>query len=312
MGAAVVRITAIPGSARVGSVNRALVDAVAALAPAGVVVDVWDHLGTLPSFAPDLDGDEPPAPVAALRARLAAADAVVIATPEYAFGMPGALKNALDWLVSSGELHRKPVAALSASPSADGGIRALAWLRQTLAAMDAIVPPAATFAVPFARDRLADGALSDRLRGMLAVLRAPAVGEAIRPFQPRDRDAVAALWDDVFRDDPPRNAPDVVIARKTAVQPELFLVATQDGAVVGTVLAGFDGVRGWKYHLAVDPARRRRGIASRLMAEAERGLTALGCPKINLQVRATNTGVVAFYERIGFRVEERVSMGKET
>jgi chromate reductase, NAD(P)H dehydrogenase (quinone) len=307
-----VRVVAIAGSIRGGSATRMLVDAIASLAPADVTVDVWDGLGTLPPFSPDDDGDEPPAAVAAFRARLRAADAVILCTPEYAFGMPGVLKNALDWLVSSGELNRRPVAALAASPSAEGGVRALGWLRQTLSAMDAIVSPAATFTVPFVRQRLADGAADDRLRGVFVALRAPATGETIRPFAPNDRDGVVALWTDVFADDPPRNAPPGLIDRKVTVQPELFLVALQDGRVVGTVLGGYDGVRGWIHHLAVEPGARRAGVASRLMAQVERGLAALGCPKINLQVRATNAAVIAFYERLGYVAEDRLSMGKET
>ena len=125
-----------------------------------MTVDVAEVLAELPIFVPD----RPPGPaVTALRARLAAADAVVICTPEYAYGMPGALKNALDWLVGSGELYRRPVAALSASPSERGGDRALASLRQTLQALGAVVPEAATFAVPFARQVTRGATLPDAL-----------------------------------------------------------------------------------------------------------------------------------------------------
>lgn len=131
-----------------------------------------------------------------------------------------------------------------------------------------------------------------------------------RPFAPPDHDAVVALWSEVFAGDPPRNAPPVMIRRKLAVQPELFLVATRDGQVIGTVMAGYDGVRGWIHHLAVHPSARRTGVASRLMAHAERALGALGCPKVNLQVRADNVAVTALYRRLGYRIEERVSMGK--
>jgi ribosomal protein S18 acetylase RimI-like enzyme len=80
--------------------------------------------------------------------------------------------------------------------------------------------------------------------------------------------------------------------------------------VAGTVLAGFDGVRGWIHHLAVLPAHRRRGVATQLMRAAERGLANLGCPKINLQVRAGNAGVIAFYRALGYQVEDRASLGK--
>ncbi|HEX2671484.1 MAG TPA: GNAT family N-acetyltransferase, partial [Polyangiaceae bacterium] len=87
-------------------------------------------------------------------------------------------------------------------------------------------------------------------------------------------------------------------------------VATADSTLVGAVMAGFDGVRGWLYHLAVLSAWRRRGIATRLVRHAEASLTALGCPKVNLQVRATNSQVIAFYQSLGYLVEERVSMGR--
>ncbi len=132
----------------------------------------------------------------------------------------------------------------------------------------------------------------------------------IRSYAERDRAGVVALWQEVFADDPPWNAPEAVIRRKLTVQPELFLVAELEGKVVGTVLAGFDGVRGWIHHLAVIPSLRRRRIATRLMREAEPCLAKLGCSKINLQVRPANAAAVAFYRRLGYAVEERVSMGK--
>jgi ribosomal protein S18 acetylase RimI-like enzyme len=133
---------------------------------------------------------------------------------------------------------------------------------------------------------------------------------SIRSFSDADRAAVVALWSRVFPDDPAWNAPEAMIQRKLTVQRELFLVGVVGGEVIATVLAGFDGVRGWIHHLAVAPEHRRRGIARRLMAAAEAGLAALGCPKVNLQVRASNAGVVAFYRALGYAIEERVSMGK--
>lgn len=132
----------------------------------------------------------------------------------------------------------------------------------------------------------------------------------IRPYASTDYAQVVALWSDVFRDDPPWNEPAAMIRRKLTVQPELFLVAHIDGRVVGTVLAGFDGVRGWVHHLAVHGSHRRQGIAGSLMIAAEKGLEASGCPKINLQVRASNSAVTAFYRSLGYEVEERVSLGK--
>lgn len=132
----------------------------------------------------------------------------------------------------------------------------------------------------------------------------------IRPFQDTDEAGVIAVWEEVFPDDPPWNAPLQMIRQKRTVQPELFLVAHLGPYIVGTVLAGFDGVRGWIHHLAVLPSIRRQGVATRLMQAAESGLAKLGCPKVNLQVRATNTSVIAFYHSLGYEIEERVSLGK--
>jgi ribosomal protein S18 acetylase RimI-like enzyme len=132
----------------------------------------------------------------------------------------------------------------------------------------------------------------------------------IRTYEERDGAAVAALWREVFADAPAHNVPEDDIRRKLAVQQELFFVAEEGGEVVGTALAGYDGHRGWVYYVAVEPSRRRRGVGAALMARVEEGLRALGCPKLNLQVRSSNRQAVAFYERLGYAVEERVSMGK--
>ena len=132
----------------------------------------------------------------------------------------------------------------------------------------------------------------------------------VRTYQDSDHDAVVALWTAVFPNDPPWNEPNQFIRRKRDVQPDLFWVAEDGDELVGTVVAGYDGVRGWIYHLAVDPSKRGRGAARLLMATAEHSLEELGCPKINLQVRANNTGVVDFYKALGYVAEERVQMGK--
>jgi ribosomal protein S18 acetylase RimI-like enzyme len=141
-------------------------------------------------------------------------------------------------------------------------------------------------------------------------LRAADLAIKVRPFVLAERDQVERLWSRVFPDDPPYNAPGVMVDTKLRVQPELFLVALANDDLVGAVMAGFDGVRGWLYHLAVSPEHRRRGVATALVRAAETRLSALGCPKVNLQVRATNQEVIAFYRRLGYSVEERVSMGR--
>lgn len=132
----------------------------------------------------------------------------------------------------------------------------------------------------------------------------------VRPFREEDQEGVVGLWREVFPDAPPRNDPGRDIARKLEVQPDLFLVAVADGQIAGTVMAGFDGHRGWVHLVAVDPRYRRRGVGSAMMQRAEALLDELGCPKLNLQVRPTTPEVVGFYESLGFQVEERISMGK--
>ncbi|HSJ78526.1 MAG TPA: GNAT family acetyltransferase [Erythrobacter sp.] len=132
----------------------------------------------------------------------------------------------------------------------------------------------------------------------------------IAPYTAQHFTGVEALWEEVFPGDPPWNRAAVAIPEKLAVQPELFLVAEQDGAVVGTAMGGYDGHRGWLYTIAVKPDRQGRGIGSLLLGEAERRLQAMGCGKVNLQIRAGNEAVAAFYRRHGYDVEQRVSMGK--
>jgi chromate reductase, NAD(P)H dehydrogenase (quinone) len=127
------RLLAITGSLRTTSSNAALVRAVSRLAAPGVVVDVYADLAMLPHFSPDLDVEPLPEPVAALRAAIGSVDGLVIATPEYAHGMPGSLKNALDWLVSAPEPIHKPVLLISASPS--GAAHAHAQFSEVLRTM---------------------------------------------------------------------------------------------------------------------------------------------------------------------------------
>jgi ribosomal protein S18 acetylase RimI-like enzyme len=133
---------------------------------------------------------------------------------------------------------------------------------------------------------------------------------AIRPFRDEDRAAVTALWAEAFPDEPAHNVSADIIDRKLRVQPELFLVAITDDGLVGAVMAGFDGVRGWIHRLAVRAPARRTGVGTMLVKRAEAGLGRLGCRKVNLQVRATNAGVVAFYRADGYSVEDRISLGK--
>ena len=131
----------------------------------------------------------------------------------------------------------------------------------------------------------------------------------IRPFAEGDEAQVVDLWArcGLLR---PWNDPRKDIARKLRVQRDLFLVGVDGDRIAGTVMAGYEGHRGWINYLAVDPDRRRQGFARALMGAAEERLRALGCAKINLQIRQDNSEAIAFYRRIGFAEDASVSMGK--
>jgi ribosomal protein S18 acetylase RimI-like enzyme len=132
----------------------------------------------------------------------------------------------------------------------------------------------------------------------------------IRDYHYSDEKDVVTLWHRVFPDAPPHNIPEADIRRKLGIQPELFLVALEGSKLVGTAMGGYDGHRGWVYYLAVCPEHRRRGIGRALMQHLELKLTRMGCPKLNLQVRAANSQAQSFYQHLGYRVEDRISLGK--
>lgn len=131
----------------------------------------------------------------------------------------------------------------------------------------------------------------------------------IRPYTPADEAAVIALWQccELTR---PWNDPHLDIQRKLTVQPELFLVGEREGQIVATAMAGFDGHRGWVNYLAVSPECQKQGLGHQLMAHVEDALAAVGCPKVNLQIRAGNAQALAFYQAIGYGQDELISMGK--
>ena len=167
------RILAISGSLRAASSNTALVQAAALLAPPNVKVLVSNALGELPHFNPDLDTDIPPAAVADWRAQWRDADAVLICSPEYAHGVPGSLKNGLDWLVSSGELMNKPLALINISPRS---LFAQAQLTEILTVMMARIVLEASPVLPISgtnldADKIANHAeFAARLRAALTAL----------------------------------------------------------------------------------------------------------------------------------------------
>jgi chromate reductase, NAD(P)H dehydrogenase (quinone) len=168
-------ILAISGSLRPTSTISTFLRATIALAPTSMAFTIYDGLGDLPHFAPDLT-DTPTPPVVNLREMLQVADGVLMCTPEYAYSMPGALKNAFEWTVSSGEFVGKPVAAMSASPFPTGGERALASLVLTLTAVSAEIVEGGSLSVPLVRTKMdASGVITDdatvqALRSVLAAL----------------------------------------------------------------------------------------------------------------------------------------------
>ena len=126
----------------------------------------------------------------------------------------------------------------------------------------------------------------------------------------KHRESVIELWASVFGYGDRRNDPGLAIDRKMEVDDQLY-VAVSDGITAGTVMAGYDGHRGWIYSLAVSPEYRKTGIGTELLQYAESRLAERGCMKINLQILSSNEGVKKFYEKNGYRTEERISMGKQ-
>jgi len=131
----------------------------------------------------------------------------------------------------------------------------------------------------------------------------------IRPYRNEDEQRVIDLWF-ACRLVVPANNPKRDIERKLLVNPELFLVGFLHKQIVATCMAGYEGHRGWINYLAVSPDHRRQGFATLMMKEATKRLKSAGCPKINIQIRATNKTVIAFYERMGFTNDDVLSMGK--
>jgi len=161
--AAGIRILGIVGSLGARSANLALLETAASVAPDGVEVVLYTGIGELPHFDPDVDPDDAPAAVRALRQAIAASDAILIAAPEYGHSLPGVLKNAIDWLIGSGELERKVVAITASVPGPERGRQGLAALRQTLGAVRAVIVSDA----PIARGSTSETAMRDVLRRLV-------------------------------------------------------------------------------------------------------------------------------------------------
>ena len=131
----------------------------------------------------------------------------------------------------------------------------------------------------------------------------------IRPFEIKDEEQVIALWKEC-KLVVPWNDPKKDIQRKLKVNPELFLVGELDGEIVGSIMGGYEGHRGWVNYLAVSPSHQKKGLGRQLMEAVEIKLREIGCPKINLQVRETNLEVIEFYKAIGYDLDHVIGMGK--
>lgn len=134
-------------------------------------------------------------------------------------------------------------------------------------------------------------------------------GSNFRPFQERDREGLISLWavSELLR---PWNDPNRDIDAKVGQDPLGLVVLVEQERVIGSIMIGYDGHRGWVNYLAVHPDHRAQGLGTLLMSVAEDHLVGLGCPKVNLQVRTANHDVVGFYRRLGFELDDVVSMGK--
>ena len=156
-------IFAISGSLRLGSSNHAILQALGKMIPSYITYTIFNGLSEIPAFDPDLENGEPPAAVTAFRKQVSEADAIIICTPEYAYGVPGALKNALDWTVSSASFSGKPTALITAST---GGEHAHEALIKILGAIDANLLKEGTLLIPFVRSKMdGDGNITDKETG---------------------------------------------------------------------------------------------------------------------------------------------------
>ncbi len=223
------------------------------------------------------------------------------------------------WIVATAALDANVVRSVFVNPALQGqGIGRLLMLEIERLAREAGVSvlsvPSSLTAEPF-YTKLGFQTVRDVYHGnerTLVMEKALSSRHPIGVYRDRQHRAqVAALWRLAFGYDAPHNRPELAIDKKLAVDDGLFFVATHDKTVIGTLMAGYDGHRGWLYSVAVHPDYRRQGLGASLVRHGEQALIALGCLKINLQINLGNDSVVGFYEALGYGVEPRISMGKK-
>lgn len=325
------RIVALSGSLQQHSSNTALLGVARSLAPEGATVVISGAVGQVPAFNPDLDHPPGPTAVAGFRREIQMADAVLIASPEYAYGVPGALKNALDWLVGSGELYGKPVAIVAGSPRAEGAVRVRGDLERTLRAQGAVIVCSVTIPVPRRDGRPDVGLAPDVPPAMAQVLRAieqhvvasrgsdgPSGPGAGTERVVRIRDATAGeagALEDLQR----RSSlvweeqraqllahPDAISLPVSMIRDATVRVAHDVNRVVGfsvTLATVGDGPAELD-GLFVEPDLMRGGIGRALIADVVAGAEQRGVTAIEV---TANPRAVDFYRRVGFRGGEPVS-----
>jgi ribosomal protein S18 acetylase RimI-like enzyme len=136
----------------------------------------------------------------------------------------------------------------------------------------------------------------------------------LRQYEERDREQLLELWTNIFNDTGSHNDPEYILTSKLAIDENIYVASEQDAShkenITGVIIAGYDGHRGWLYSLAVEKKLQRNGIGRQLVEFAVEKLRSMGCAKVNLQVREENKEVISFYRALGFKVENRISMGK--
>jgi hypothetical protein len=133
----------------------------------------------------------------------------------------------------------------------------------------------------------------------------------IRNYHQSDKESVISLWKEIFNPNQHHNTPEIAINMKIKNNDNLFFIAEEENQIIGTIISGFDGHRGWLYSLAVHPDYWRKGIGTLLVKRALDELKNVGCLKVNLQIYGKNKTVKDFYEKMGFIIEDRISMGKK-
>src|SRR5262245_12228017 len=301
----VMRVLAISGSLRSASSNRALLDAAVHLAPPGMEIAIYGELDRRPPFNPDLDTDAPPAPVARFRAALQASDALLLSSPEYAHGVPGVLKNALDWLVGSGDLVDKPVAILNASSRATHAWRSLV---ETLSVMSFRVIREASITVPVNGAALDAEAIAGNPQ--LAALVQSALQHLARHARDLAHEAAAAIEDRDVTVSESETPEDLRFLEKHVHEFNVAATGIRDARGLVILLRDpnrriYAGLSGHTWggvaevrFLWVDEPRRRTGIGGRLLRAAEDEARARGCSKIVLSTHSFQAP--GFYHKHGY------------